>query len=834
MAVSGLAVKITNAVLFSDKTLSVADTLEQATKALAAHREWMGRRVGLTSVHPDTLQEEECPKPKPASWALGTPSEDGKFRASSLLSLFFFFFFFFFFFNHNSPPPPPFSAAGQELQKGERSRVRKQTKVVPCDYSSTTGGKEEEEEEVWSAQEGRLQERSREHFYGSHGDSAVPPPSHQETREEGDHTKQRRLSGMKQPRSKKPPLSRSKVAPTQQGPESSSRSMPPGPLRPTSPEVFVVRGGGGGAQGWPSSRGEEEDEASLTSAGVKMAWGSQFSLDKEEEVESPSLGSKGEAGTGEGEEGGEREDEQQYLRESGLEGGVEEQYSREGGGLNEEGRAMEVVSNLYTLETEDPACGITVMNADMSPETDREQYSREKSSNQGTMGHVSSHVVSNLHTLNTQELHRRAVANYSSAMLPPAGEQGRETLAAAESSREGSLVTNGDTAVRAKHSSRNEKTSSQDQASKGGQSKQSPNIRSTASIREGSSVMNDDTLVRAKHSLKNEKKDQVTRHHQSSLKAKNTASIREGSSVTNDNTSPGVGSPPFTLPPSQRSNQSGTPYVDERDRLRSLQQGSSAKVVAVTPAPREQRTSYTAQGLSKLSLAEASGKLFDFEFDIGNARAPPLSDDLVKEAHWLGREKGSSVAALGPIRFINVEGGASTGEERGVSHPDDPGMLTGGTSEEEGEKGEVPLSEVGGGEFSDQGADVSSRSLREEALTKLGITSSKGRSILVAGRGGGHMTSPVNTPPRSYTDEDSRPSHRDLPSPSSSPLLSPAHKSGTTTSTSPKVRGNKLNTPRANQLTPLKGTEVTNILVGKGWHLDNFVCCYYMTICVYT
>lgn len=60
-----------------DMKLSVASTLEQATKALNAHRAWMRRRVGENSVSPDTLLEGEDPEHKLATWAVGTALSQG-------------------------------------------------------------------------------------------------------------------------------------------------------------------------------------------------------------------------------------------------------------------------------------------------------------------------------------------------------------------------------------------------------------------------------------------------------------------------------------------------------------------------------------------------------------------------------------------------------------------------------------------------------------------------------------------------------------------------------------------------------------------------------------
>ena len=68
--------------VFPDRKLSVAVTLEQATKALAAHRAWMRRRVqqGPASLDPPP-DGGECPEQKDVSWALGiTPPSQGNVR----------------------------------------------------------------------------------------------------------------------------------------------------------------------------------------------------------------------------------------------------------------------------------------------------------------------------------------------------------------------------------------------------------------------------------------------------------------------------------------------------------------------------------------------------------------------------------------------------------------------------------------------------------------------------------------------------------------------------------------------------------------------------------
>lgn len=54
--------------------------------------------------------------------------------------------------------------------------------------------------------------------------------------------------------------------------------------------------------------------------------------------------------------------------------------------------------------------------------------------------------------------------------------------------------------------------------------------------------------------------------------------------------------------------------ITDEDHFRSLQEASSAKLVAVSPAPREQRTTFAAHKQSKLSSAEAGGKVYDFDF----------------------------------------------------------------------------------------------------------------------------------------------------------------------------------------------------------------------------
>ena len=133
---------------------------------------------------------------------------------------------------------------------------------------------------------------------------------------------------------------------------------------------------------------------------------------------------------------------------------------------------------------------------------------------------------------------------------------------------------------------------------------------------------------------------------------------------------PHGGSPEGVYIPSPRSHQSDGSYgggsgldnsMTHQDHIRSLQQESSATLVAVSPAPRESRSSFEVHGSSKLSLAEAHGKLYDFRAGLRSRGGPAGSDMLTLEANWEGRKRSHSSANLVDVspRFINVSSAAT-------------------------------------------------------------------------------------------------------------------------------------------------------------------------------
>ncbi len=104
-------------------------------------------------------------------------------------------------------------------------------------------------------------------------------------------------------------------------------------------------------------------------------------------------------------------------------------------------------------------------------------------------------------------------------------------------------------------------------------------------------------------------------------------------------------------PQSEQSNSSHGEHDqgDHQIHIRSLQEASSATIVAVSPAPREHRTSYAMHGQSKLNRAEANRKVFHFETaDTAVGVKPPAREgSLVREADWSGWDE--SRRRTGPV-----------------------------------------------------------------------------------------------------------------------------------------------------------------------------------------
>ena len=249
MAASGsnLVDALTGPLAALDRELSVAATLEQATKALAAHRAWMRRRVQDNKVFPDTLLEGDSPEHGPASWAIGTLPSQGQsssrgVRNVQLLTPFAYL-----------PAPPPKNAAA-DLEQGQSSRRTSKNKVAPsCNTSLNT------EKGAW-LEEGEGPGKSKEHFYSS-------------GKEEGIDSILRKYSTDKH-KSKKRGISRSKVQPVGSYDE---EDTPHVSVRPTSPEIFIASPGG-------EEGGRERDSPPSSPlsppppSSAKRAWGSQTSL----------------------------------------------------------------------------------------------------------------------------------------------------------------------------------------------------------------------------------------------------------------------------------------------------------------------------------------------------------------------------------------------------------------------------------------------------------------------------------------------------------------------------------------------------------------------------
>lgn len=259
-------------VMFPDRKLSVAATLDQATKALAAHRAWMRRRVqqgpASSSSRLDTLPPGdggEGPERRPASWALGTVPTQGKGELECPRCEFMTP-------PHTAPAPPPSAPAAGQGQSSSTRRVGK-NQVFPSGHPPRAkGGAWLEGEEPG--------ERSKGHFYAAqNGEIDVEGDRllFQDMRA-GAVGESHRHHGYKK-------FSRSRVTPVHT--HHSDADTPPLHARPKSPGVFLVRQDGEPEEG--EEEKEEETERSREEAegvrkklpplpSVRTAWGSQPSL----------------------------------------------------------------------------------------------------------------------------------------------------------------------------------------------------------------------------------------------------------------------------------------------------------------------------------------------------------------------------------------------------------------------------------------------------------------------------------------------------------------------------------------------------------------------------
>lgn len=126
--------------------------------------------------------------------------------------------------------------------------------------------------------------------------------------------------------------------------------------------------------------------------------------------------------------------------------------------------------------------------------------------------------------------------------------------------------------------------------------------------------------------------------------------------------------------PSPQSNQSDDLYDEHsspthKEHVQSLRETSSATLVTVTPALRENRTSYARHGLSKLNLAEAGRNVFNFEGKYKNRMENASeSDRFAMESDWSRNDRRWDIpeGSLKQVlpRFFKV--GSSARERREV------------------------------------------------------------------------------------------------------------------------------------------------------------------------
>lgn len=309
-------------------------------------------------------------------------------------------------------------------------------------------------------------------------------------------------------------------------------------------------------------------------------------------------------------------------------------------------------------------------------------------------------------------------------------------------------------------------------------------------------------------------------------------SVNGTSSETNRQCKSDVG--PDLLPPQSDQPTTSCDEKDDslthQDHIRSLQEASSATIVAVSLAPKENRSSYASQGLSKLTLAEANKRVYSFESDARGLRGPAPPDSLLMEANWLGgegrRRKVPSGTNVLP-QYIKVNSAASQTSQSPTS---DAEILTRGAAGDKSSHGER-MYETEEGESHllshtlNTGAvsDAADTAATQETNRMLRLAISK-ESVTKTN----HVAYETDTSPR---EEDIMPSQSATLSPVysspvySSPLTSasssvptPTYSSGVKSvhsSTSPRIEEDKTEALKAFNLPALKDMQVTDVYVGK-------------------
>lgn len=182
--------------------------------------------------------------------------------------------------------------------------------------------------------------------------------------------------------------------------------------------------------------------------------------------------------------------------------------------------------------------------------------------------------------------------------------------------------------------------------------------------------------------------------------------------------------------------------VADEDHFRSLQEASAATVVAVSPAPKEQRTTFEAHKQSKLSSAEAGGNVYDFDFSLRGSEKAAGSESLSIPCNTYTGSGGEELHRNIPYADIKLVLPQKNGAEQRVStstRRNSPEPVVSGSHAETGREDEATWDD---GEPTHKGKEMEKSS--EQSLTRLDDESSKGKEILTTVKGAGTVSAKRN------------------------------------------------------------------------------------------
>jgi hypothetical protein len=209
--------------------------------------------------------------------------------------------------------------------------------------------------------------------------------------------------------------------------------------------------------------------------------------------------------------------------------------------------------------------------------------------------------------------------------------------------------------------------------------------------------------------------------------------------------------------PTPRSHQSNDSYnsgsdLDNSFRMHSFQQESSATLVAVSPAPRESRSSFVSHGLSKLSLAESGGKLYDYKTGLRSSRGGGDSDTLTIQSNWTGTgrrgDSGANVLNVSP-RLINV---SSTSTDEPTTKSNSLRLLVDKASSAGESPGEFDSAKTPG--YWQENGESADSAVAMVAHRNTGLTHSDVREGVVHSSDGGVLLSHGDSSPLEHTSNE--------------------------------------------------------------------------------